>query len=48
MKQKLCTALGWDGVVVEGVVEAIDNAAATQEIDTIVQVNCFLACACMS
>lgn len=48
LKQKLCTALGWDGVVVEGVVEAIDNASATQEIDTIVQVNSFLACACMS
>lgn len=39
LKQKLCTALGWDGVVVEGVVEAIDNAGTAQEVDTIVQVS---------
>lgn len=38
LKQKLCSALGWDGVVVEGVVEAIDTAATSQEVDTIVQV----------
>ena len=39
LKQKLCTALGWDGVVVEGVVEAIDSASTAQEVDIIVQVN---------
>lgn len=38
LKQRLCEALGWDGVVVEGVVEAISSAETTQEVDSIVQV----------
>ena len=38
LKQRLCEALGWDGVVVEGVVEAITSASTTQEVDSIVQV----------
>ena len=31
-------ALGWDAVVVEGVVEAMDNASSPKEVDHIVQV----------
>ena len=42
LKQRLCEALGWDGVVVEGVVEAISSAETTQEVDSIVQVRMLL------
>ena len=39
LKQRLCTALGWDEVVVEGVVEAIASADSAEEVDALVQVN---------
>ena len=38
LKQRLCTALGWDQVVVEGVVEAIASAESAEEVDALVQV----------
>lgn len=38
LKQRLCSALGWDEVVVDGVVEAIASAETPQEVDAIVQV----------
>ena len=43
LKQKLCSALGWDEVVVDGVVEAIVNAETAEEADNIVQVRMALA-----
>ena len=39
LKQRLCTALGWDEVVVEGVVEAIASAESAQDVDALVQVS---------
>lgn len=39
LKQRLCTALGWDEVVVEGVVEAIASAESAEEVDALVQVS---------
>lgn len=39
LKQRLCTALGWDEVVVEGVVEAIASADSAEEVDALVQVS---------
>ena len=42
LKQRLCEALGWDEVVVEGVVEAISSAETTQEVDSIVQARMLL------
>ncbi len=38
LKQRLCGALGWDEVVVEGVVEAITTAETAKEVEAIVQV----------
>ncbi len=38
LKQRLCGALGWDEVVVEGVVEAITSAETAKEVEAIVQV----------
>lgn len=38
LKQRLCTALGWDEVVVEGVVEAIASAESADDVDALVQV----------
>ncbi len=38
LKQRLCAALGWDEVVVEGVVEAIASAETADEVNSIVQV----------
>ena len=38
LKQRLCGALGWDEVVVEGVVEAITSAGTATEVEAIVQV----------
>lgn len=38
LRQRLCTALGWDQVVVEGVVEAIASAESAEEVDALVQV----------
>ena len=39
LKQRLCTALGWDEVVVEGVVEAIASAESAEDVDALVQVS---------
>ena len=39
LKQRLCTALGWDEVVVEGVVEAIASAESAENVDALVQVS---------
>lgn len=44
LKQRLCTALGWDEVVVEGVVEAVAAADSAEEVDALVQVNKTAAC----
>lgn len=38
LKQRLCTALGWDEVVVDGVVEAIASAESADDVDALVQV----------
>lgn len=38
LKQRLCGVLGWDEVVVEGVVEAITSAETAKEVEAIVQV----------
>ena len=38
LRQKLCSALGWDEVVVDGVVEAIASAETAEEADDIVRV----------
>ncbi len=38
LRQRLCGALGWDEVVVEGVVEAITSAETAKEVEAIVQV----------
>ena len=38
LKQRLCGALGWDEVVVEGVVEAVTTAETAKEVEAIVQV----------
>ncbi|DBB04417.1 TPA: hypothetical protein ACH3X1_012899 [Trebouxia sp. C0004] len=37
LKQRLCGALGWDEVVVDGVVEAITSAETAKEVEAIVQ-----------
>lgn len=39
LKQRLCSALGWDEVVVEGVVEAIASAESAEDVDALVQVS---------
>ena len=39
LKRRLCEALKWDEVVVEGVVEAISTAETSEEVDSIVQVS---------
>ena len=39
LKQRLCTALGWDEVVVEGVVEAIASAESAEEVNALIQVS---------
>ena len=44
LRQRLCTALGWDEVVVEGVVEAVASADSAEEIDALVQVHKTAAC----
>ena len=44
LKQRLCTALGWDEVVVEGVVEAIASAGSAEEVDALIQVPHALLC----
>ena len=38
LKQRLCAALGWDEVVVDGVVEAIASAENANDVDALVQV----------
>lgn len=39
LKQRLCTTLGWDEVVVEGVVEAIASAESAEEVNALIQVS---------
>ena len=38
LKQRLCSTLGWDEVVVDGVIEAIASAESAEEAEAIVQV----------
>ncbi|KAL3142102.1 hypothetical protein ABBQ32_004722 [Trebouxia sp. C0010 RCD-2024] len=44
LRQRLCTALGWDQIVVEGVVEAIASAESAKEVDALVQVASAFVC----
>ena len=46
LKQRLCSTLGWDEVVVDGVIEAIATAESAEEADAIVQVCFFRECDC--
>lgn len=46
LKQRLCSALGWDEVVVEGVVEAIASAESAEDVDALVQVSMAVRVCC--